>query len=463
MSKRSTKDHPYATLLGVAEQGLLDLAASGASDVVFVRERRSPPGPFLDALEELALGLDFVVASIAVGAEHGFDALDDVVRGFAKSLRAGDSDERGLVSLLDAFATREKRRAVERFDEQAEEVGATGDLARLCRAYLVAKGEPRAELRSLRAYLEGRDPSKAALEETSSRLVARTAKRTLADLSRVVRALGHAGLLLVARRAGSLAELSPARRENAYTVLRELCDNADGPRGSLSMRLVVSGSDELFEGPRSMLESAPLTTRVLFDDADDEALAPLPHATVLQLPDRTVDAPDSWPVREAEAPSDKRARAVSALVRASMGLPPLHHLDDLTVGYEAIDETVDRLFEHASNEGSVFSLLSGAYGSGKTHLLMHVTARALAERRPVFRLSVESLDADLGNPQRHLRRLIEGALLPGAGAPSPLDRLAAWTRTEASKKKLARELESVVSSESEAATAGRRALRALES
>jgi len=464
MARSRAKDEPYASLLGVSRQGLLDLAASGASDVVFVRERRAPPGPFLDALEKIALESDFAVASMAVGVDHAFDALDEVVRGFAKNLRVDGLEARGLIALLDGFVAREKRGALDTFDERAAALGAAGDITRLARAYVEAKSEPKAELRALRGYLEGRDPAGVALEETRSTLTPRTAKRTLVDLSRLVRVLGHAGLLLVARRAASLTELSPTRRENAYTVLRELCDNGDGPRGALSTRLVVSGADELFAGPRSMLESAPLTTRILFDDdADALAMPPVPHGTVLVLPDRTVDDDDRVALREPDAPTDKRARSVGALVRAGMGLPPLYHLDDLTVGYESVDATLDRLFEHASNEGSVFSLLSGAYGSGKTHLLMHVTARALAERRPVLRLSVESLDADLGNPQRHLRRLLEGALLPGAGAPSPLDRLGVWTRTDASTRKLARKLEEIAAVGSDASNAARRALRALAS
>jgi hypothetical protein len=74
----------------------------------------------------------------------------------------------------------------------------------------------------------------------------------------------------------------------------------------------------------------------------------------------------------------------------------------LSVGHERIDATIDELFRHASLESSVFALVSGVYGSGKSHLLMHLTARSLAERRPVFRLSLEYLDADLGHPQRHL-------------------------------------------------------------
>ena len=62
-------------------------------------------------------------------------------------------------------------------------------------------------------------------------LSARTAKRALADATRLVRAVGHRGTLLLVTGAEIVPLLPPARREAAYTVLRELVDNADGGRG----------------------------------------------------------------------------------------------------------------------------------------------------------------------------------------------------------------------------------------
>jgi hypothetical protein len=91
-----------------------------------------------------------------------------------------------------------------------------------------------------------------------------------------------------------------------------------------------------------------------------------------------------------------------------------------SVALGPLDGTIDRLFELTRHDGSAFALLSGGYGTGKTHLLLHVAARAHAEGRPVFRLSLERLDADLGNPQRHLARLIEGATVGRGNGTTPV-------------------------------------------
>jgi hypothetical protein len=465
MARRKSSSAQVEAALAAAEQGLLDLAASEASDVVFVNEHRAAPSSFFEPLEERALELGFVVSSFSVGVDHGFEALDDVVRGFSRHLRSAAASEKGLVALLDAFVEKRGRRALERFDEAADQVGLSGDLAVLARSFIASAREARHEARLVRAFFEGSDVSDAASAGPLGEFSARTAKRTLAQLTRLVRALGYEGTLLVARRAGSLASLPPGRREGAYTVLRELIDNAEGTRGMICTRLYVSGGEELFEGSRSLGENRPLATRVLAgagdEDAEDEPRDPLPHAAVIHLEAHEGTEP-RVARREPEAPGPTRAKAVRALVRASSGLPPAEHLSRLTVGYDAVDEVLDRLFETASNAGSVFSLLSGAYGSGKTHLLLHVTSRALAEKRPILRLGVERLDADLGNPQRHFRRLVEGAILPGAGGPAPLDRLAAWRRSEAHEKKLRRAIEDVAGAEHDASAAAKRALRALD-
>lgn len=462
MSKRRPEAGQLEALLAAAEQGLLDVAAADASDVVFVREHGVAAGPFLTDLESRALDLGFCVAGFAIGVEHGFESLDDVVRGFSRHLRVEGLDERGLVALLELYARKAGRRAVERFEEAAAQVDLAGDLFVLARGFLASRSEPRNEARMIRAFFEGTDLSRAPIDRPVGALSARTAKRTLAQITRLVRALGHRGTLLVASRAGALTQLSPARRESAYTVLRELVDNADGARGLLSTRLVVSGDDALFEGTRSLRENRPLATRVLGpDDEAADARVPLPHAPVLDLAPAD-GAAAAEPVREPEEPSRGRP-ALRGIIRACAGLPPFEHLERMTVGYDDVDEVLDKLFEHADNAGSVFSLLSGAYGSGKTHLLLHVTARALGEQRPVFRLDVERLDNDLGNPQRHLRRLVERAVLPGTGLPSPLDRLATWRRSETGQKRFKKVVEEIAAGDGDAAGAARKTLRALDS
>ena len=149
-----------------------------------------------------------------------------------------------------------------------------------------------------------------------------------------------------------------------------------------------------------------------------------------------------------------------ALVRGAQGLPPTEAVLSMSVGHEEIDKAIDGLFELSAMEGSVFALLSGAYGSGKTHLLLHLAARARADHRPVLRLSLERLDADLGNPQRHLRRLLEQAELPLPGLPSLLDLLEVWTHTPKKLDALLAELAVIQKEGTDASPAAARVLRA---
>jgi hypothetical protein len=121
------------------------------------------------------------------------------------------------------------------------------------------------------------------------------------------------------------------------------------------------------------------------------------------------------------------------------------------------------LFEHAELEGSVFTLLVGDYGSGKTHLLLHLAERALEAKRPVLRLSVEALGADLGHPERHLKRVLEDGVLPLEGHPSPMQLLLEWTRSASKMKSLRQLLEELAAAGGDAAPAAAKGLRFLAS
>ncbi len=440
------------SLFASSAQGFADLAATGASSVVFVREARGLVAPFYDGVEASAFGAGFVVSQTTLSDSVGFDSLASLVKAIASSLRSDSGAERGLLALLDAFAKENGRKAIDAFEEGAEREGLGGDVAALARAYLGSKRGDRAEARRIRAFLEGREDDS---YEISSALTDRNAKRVLASITRLVRVLGRQGTAVVVRRGADVADLSTARREAAYTVIRELADNADGPRGAVSFRVYVSGADELFDGSRALSENTPLALRVAHGELHDAASSLLPHATMIDLANVPACA-----VADPEEVGKRRVRPLSTIVRLSLGLPPLGE-HDLTVGYERVDDAVDKLFEHASNQGSVFSLLAGDYGTGKTHLLMHLTTRALSEKRPVLRLAVERMDADLGNPQRHLKRLLESAILPGRHAPSPDDRFEAWTRTAGSTRKLVKELEAIAETDTQAASAAKKALRAV--
>jgi hypothetical protein len=119
------------------------------------------------------------------------------------------------------------------------------------------------------------------------------------------------------------------------------------------------------------------------------------------------------------------------------------------VGYEKIDQIIEELLSVSALKGSVFAELTGAYGSGKTHLLLHLADRALDDPRPVLRLAVEAAQSDLGQPQRHLRRLLEDSTLPLAGRPSITDLLYGWTSREDSTTRLVEALDGLAAREDE--------------
>jgi len=455
-------------LLSAAEQGLVDLAASSASEVSFVRhEDAEVLETYVDELERRAQLRGFVTARVSLGNQTShatFDSMDVVVRTLladlsVPSLRASRRSTRrgGLLALLDAFLHAEGRAAIATFDQNLGRVGASGDLVALARAYLESAKKPRREAARIEAWMSGVELARFDVESVAvSALAARTAKRALGELTRLVQALGHAGSLFIFTDGEVLLHLPPARRDDAYTVLRELVDNTDTGRGLVATRLVVAGKTPLFVGPKSLASLAPLQSRV----ASTDDVLPTPHRPMVDLVFSLFASGDPRDRSPATFPA-KRAPEMRALIRGAQGLPPTEAILSMSVGHAEIDATIDGLFEHSAMEGSVFALLAGAYGTGKTHLLLHLAARARADRRPVLRLSLERLDADLGNPQRHLRRMLEQAELPLPGNPSLLDLLSMWTRTPKKLDALLRELESIqLAGASDISPAAGRTLRA---
>jgi hypothetical protein len=448
-------------LLRSTEQSLEDLAVADAAEVVFVRVDNAAEGTaYVDAIEERALARGFVTAQLGIAADRSFDSLEALVRALISAARlpgARGPRDCGLFALLDVFARKHGGRAAARFDERAEALAAAGDLTALARGYVASAGPARAEKRRLLAWLDGTELGRA--DETPysvAALTGRTAKRALTELTRLARVLGYRGTLLIFRDGDTLLHLPPARRESAYTVLRELLDNADGGRGMLATRIALLGSTTLFEGAQSLATLRPLATRVAL--LPNQHPPSPPHRPLVDLTMPT--AFDAAELPDPLVPSPAMAAPLRALVRACQGLPPIESILSMSVGQEAIDRAIQQLFAHAAIDGSVFALLTGEYGTGKTHLLLHLAARALAEKRPIFRLSLERLDADFGNPQRHLRRMLEGATLPGKARASPIDRLLAWTKSPDGLTRLLQVLEDIAASnDGDAARAAARALR----
>jgi hypothetical protein len=403
-----------------------------------------------ERLVDDALSHGFAVARCSLASEALSD-LDAVVRALATSLRMPKVEagrRHGLVTALDAFVERHGKKSEERFEERAEEEALSGELRRLASDYL-AHASGKASARRLTAWLGGQDVS--AIEGPVRPLSPRTAKRALAQLTRLTRALGARGTRILFTDAEALVDLSPGRRDVAYTVLRELVDNADGSgqQGAIACELLLVGGAGLVERKAALSIHEALASRLLLDAPPSW---PVPHATLvpLEAPDNAGEPPPLPPRGTVEA---RHAALLRTLLRLGQGLPPVDAGPELTIGMDAIDERLDKLFEHAQHDGSVFAVLSGEYGAGKTHQLLHLESRALADQRPVFRLSVERLDEDLGNPQRHLRRLLESAVLPLRRKASAFDRAEAWVASPSARRRLSGVLAAIAAEGGEAARA----------
>lgn len=441
-------DHVIASRLQTLED--VTVAQMGS---VAILSGDEDPAPLLRALEESALANGFAVATASL-AEHGLHELDAVVGQLAGSLRVPGIErgrKNGVVVALDAFAQKHGRRAEAVFEASADEEGLSGALRALAEEHIVVATEGSTG-RKLSAWLVGRDVR--AMTDELRPLAARTAKRALAALTRLTRALGHRGTRLILRDAEALVDLAPVRRDLAYTVLRELIDNTDGGAGVVACEILLVGAGSLEWRVHGPFDHPALATRIV---ADVPPGPPIPHQTWITLAPRDPSA-ELPGVPDALATSDRAVSKLRALVRLAQGLPPLEAVPELTIGMEEVDRRIRQLFDTASHDGSVFAVLLGEYGAGKTHHLLHLEARALADGRPVLRLAVERLDEDLGNPQRHLRRLIESSIVPGRRGAGLLDRLESWLERPASRKRLH---EALVGIAAAGGDAGRAALRAL--
>ena len=431
------------------EQSLTDLHTCDAAEVSLVRCDLPDQERYLvERLAQRARRMGFVTAILSLG-ENSLDAFDAVVRELLEQLTSpvARAEPLGLMGLLAAHRARNGAAALSRFASAAARWGACDDLTAFCSSVLrehpCAPAAYQSWLEGVRAQHEGlslRD----ALNE-------RSARRALAELTRIVRALGHAGCLLCLTNGDSLTRLTQRQSERAYTVLRELIDNFDRGRGMVATRLMITGGPRLFDGPRSLHSLGPLASRLA---APSTAHPTPPHRSWTALHAGQRDRIDVRPTRLA---SPQRT-ALRTLIRIAQGLPPTDALTAISVGHEAIDQVITQLLEHARLEGSVFAVIQGEYGTGKTHLLLHLADRAVVRSHPVFRLNLERLNLDLGNPARHLYRLLDDSELPLPRRPSALEWLSASTRHAKRCAQLFAELGRIAEEASHAAEVARRAL-----
>lgn len=436
--------------LGRLDQALVDLGSAEAVAVALIHCPASSREATLSrALCRRANERGFAAASVSL-LESSLDSLDELVRALIEEL-SGPTGAHGLLELLDVFCERHGKNSAKRFADAALWFGATGDLATLCGAYIGAEDDGYQEARAFEAWLHGTEPSRRSHVEVRRALGPGTAQRALGELTRVVRALDLGGCLLVLRDGDAVTLRTPRQREKSYTVLRELVDNFDTGRGAVSTRIVVTGGDRFFDGPRSIRTLSPLLMRL---EVPSEAEPPPPHRSWTSL----IRDPYEYVHRRVTTPPETKHAALRTLVRTCQGLPPIEAVASMSVGHERIDRTIDRLFSHTNVDGSVFTVLCGAYGSGKTHLMLHLAERALKDAHPVFWVNLERMNLDLGNPQRHFARLLETSALPLRRRPSAAERAALWTRTGARLRTLGQALKEIAASASEEAFAAQKAL-----
>jgi hypothetical protein len=435
------------------DQALLDLEHCGGTGVNLIH----CPSPAREAalvreLGRAARARGFVSAELKM-ADTPLDSLEELVASLIDALvPPGETRARGLLYLLDSYHAKYMSRAVLQFTQAVEVEDAEGDLVGFCAAYLGATDDAAREVRSLTLWSEGHElKPRQVVAGVRGTLDAHSAQRVLGQLTRILRALGHKGLYVQLSGGELIAARTPRQREKGYTVLRELVDNFDSGRGAVSTRICLSGGDALFEGNHSLRTLPPLFMRLALSSG---AEPPPPHRTWTSL----IREPYEYVHRRVRAPEQAKPANLRALIRSMQGLPPVEAVTAMSVGHERIDRTVSQLFHHAENAGSVFQVITGDYGSGKTHLLLHLAERALSQGHPVFWLNLERLNLDLGNPARHLARVLEHSIMPRRGRPNALDRAASWTRNRSRLKALRTVLEDIANTEAEEASAARRAI-----
>ncbi len=443
--------------VGRLEQALIDLEQCGATSVAVTHcPSASRQRQLAKELAVVAHKRGFVFAHLPLD-EHPVDAIDTVVAALL-DVAVGPRDPKapGIFRLLQIFEEKHGKRAPLVFDDACDETGATGDLRALCQAYLETESDGQLEIDALSRWAEGTPlRGKYSVFPVRGTLNVHTGQRVLGELTRIFKALGYSGLSLVLSGAETIAGRTERQREKAYTLLRELVDNFDSGRGAVATRITITGGDEFFLGESSLQELAPLYARV---SAPSAAEPPPPHRTWTSL----IREPFEYVHRRARPTDGARPASLRSLIRISQGLPPIDAVVGMSVGHERIDKSIDRLFHHAEMAGSVFQVLSGEYGSGKTHLLLHLAERALGQGHPVFWLNLERMNLDLGNPARHLARVLEQSVIPVRGRPSALDCLSRWTRSAKKLKALLSTLSEIAASDVQEARAAKKALAAAE-
>lgn len=167
--------------------------------------------------------------------------------------------------------------------------GIYGAFGAALKAYAIARVEldmDRTDL--LLQWFDGRDVFKLGADvrivlrkegilETVSR---KNAKPMLRQVTAFMRYRGYEGALILVDEVENVLQLTPRNRRTAYTILRELIDNVDERHGMARTLVYLSGTPDLFEGEKGIVEYEALASRVLLPSGKN---APNPAASVVDL------------------------------------------------------------------------------------------------------------------------------------------------------------------------------------
>jgi hypothetical protein len=110
----------------------------------------------------------------------------------------------------------------------------------------------------------------------------KNAKAMLRQMTAFLRYRGFSGLLVLFDEVENVLQLTPSSRRAAYTIVRELIDNADSVNGMTRTLLYFSGTPDLFDAETGVKEYEALASRIL---AARNGGPPNPAAAVLELED----------------------------------------------------------------------------------------------------------------------------------------------------------------------------------
>ncbi|MFT7621302.1 MAG: hypothetical protein ACI9WU_000463 [Myxococcota bacterium] len=162
-----------------------------------------------------------------------------------------------------------------------------------------------------------------------------------------------------------------------------------------SMRAWVKGVELEYRGARAKAAPAPARAKSLPVGYQPSALI------------RRGRRPDPVPeIREATH-ADRQV-----LEAFRLGIVPGAHVDDWTFGR---DDELAHLHHWLDDEADGSMLIEGAYGSGKSHLLMSLKHRAAARNYVVSYSHLESGEESAAFPKRLYRQIARGLHAPGIG------------------------------------------------